>query len=199
MIMRTIKYFLLLIITSVYVSSCSKDKDEDEVDIVETGSLTIEGVEYTISHGEILRFENLYSNVYYTPLYFLSSDFVLGDEAIAGVGQMVEMIVFTNNSNEITPGNYTIVINDNYVNGTFILGCFTDFHDDTWEISSYYSATSGNLDVTKTRNVYTMNISVLADKYDLETAGIDPIGDPVATDIPISCTITGDLKQKYFE
>lgn len=195
--MKYLKFVTFIIACSLILVTCKKD--DEETLIVETGTLTIDGTQYSIGHGEILRFEHLYGGVYYAPIYLMSSEFSFGETGIYGNGQLVEMVVFTDSETEITSGQYTVAVGENYQAGTFIFGLFQDMQGDTWEISGFYQAASGTMEVSKSGSAYTMNINVLADKYDIEMAGEEPEGDPVETDVPITCTVTGDLKQTYFE
>jgi hypothetical protein len=194
--MKTLKLLMLLLAIAMLFSTCKKDDDNDE--IIETGILTIGADEYNLNHGELLGISEIVAGQLYDGyVYLLSSDYTYGSSTITGTGQVVELDIFFNSANEIVPGTYTFAANEPYTAGTFIANFYTDFNMATFGVSALYVPATGTLTVSKSGSVYELNLDVLANKYAITHADDEPIGDPVAQNIPITFTCKGDLIQKY--
>lgn len=176
------------------IISCNKD--DAEITITQSGTFTIEGVEYPVIHGEILRFESMHG-VYACPLYFLSDDFELLDEDIAGIGQVAEVGVWSNTDVHIESGIYAYFDENAPQSTTFTASFFLNFNSESWDMDYLFQGKEGTLEVTRNGDAYELFFDVLTDKYEIEH--MEPDDDPIDTDIRITLSYKDALKQKYFE
>lgn len=194
--MKICKLILQLLIPLFFVL-CSED---DGTDIMKTGTLTIEGTDYSLSHGEIAVSGEITppGDVYGHLVYLLSSDFNLTETEVQGTGQLIELHFWTLSADYIEPGTYTIFDEENPDVNTFINGFYKSLNRETNVCTNYYLGVSGTITVVKTGSTYTLTMNILTDKYANVTMGVPPAGNPIATGITVVCSFTGELKQKYF-
>lgn len=193
--MRKLVRLLILFTIAFLIESCSKSDDNKEIN---SGILNINGEEYNLNHGELVKISTVVAGeVYVGLIYLLSTDYNYGNTTITGTGQVIELKMLFNSLYTLLPGTYTLTTGEPYHSMTFISNFFKDLNVSTMEIIALYKATSGNIIVSKSGTTYELNIDVLADKFNITHADTEPTESPVATNIHITCSYKGDLKQKY--
>lgn len=188
---------MLLGILASFLGSCSKDNNE--IEITNTGNLSIGDLSDSLSYGELFNIQELTKGELYAGcVYLLTPDFKLGSSSITGTGNLVEIILYFNSKDYLVPGLYTIDSSISGISGTFKLKVYKDFNISSFEVSAVYQSSSGNMTISKTGSVYEISIDVLADRYILNHADENPTGDPTEHNINIILTYNGNLQQRYF-
>ena len=195
--MKTLRLIPLFIFSLLIITSCNKDEDDTPtVSNPNKGTLTIGTDESLLGHGEVVQYKNIISGLNSAETYLMGSTFVMGTQTISGTGHGMELMIYTSGSDMITPATYKI---DNSLNAlqTFTMNLYTDWELGSNKISAYYKVTSGKLKVSLSGGVYTLDLSVLADKYDITVAGTKPSGAPIETDVVITALFKGNMENKY--
>lgn len=194
-VMKTYKFLIMIVAVQLVVCACNDDPETP--DIQQSGIFTIEGVEYTLAHGEILRFEPAHG-VYGCPLYFLSDDYEFSDNHITGIGQTAEGFIWSDTDVYLKSGTYSVLDENNPQSTTFFLSFFHNWNVETWHMDFIYQCKDGTLEVSRNGDIYDLFFDVLTDKYEMEST-MTPKETPIDTDIRITLSYSGTLEQKYFE
>jgi hypothetical protein len=189
--------FIVMGILLLPANSCKEDETINQSN--GTGTLTIGDNSYDLVYGELIGIRDVVAGeVYVGPIYLLSTGFSLGNSSVTGIGQVIGLSLFFDSYLNIVPGTYTLDSEEPFPSGTFNVDFYADFNMSTFGISALYRATSGTLTISKIGSTYDMSIDVLASKYNVTHADTEPTGNPLAVNVVISCTFSGDLAQKYF-
>jgi len=190
--MKTSKIITIVIIILFSFATCSKDEDDKE--IKETGTITIEGVEYNLSYGEL--FSGDYGEIegYGFDIILVS---VEGDdiENATVADFLMQMEFYSENSDDLKSGIYAFDQDSVGAVGTFGHGLFAvGWDDDTWEADALFSPTGGTFEVEKEGEAYYLTINLLTDKYDgSEVFG----GAKIDSNVAITGNYQGNLEQRY--
>ena len=196
--MKTFRLIPLLFISLLLITSCNKKEDDTPtVSNPNKGTLTIGAETSDLGHGEAYKFDKKVTGLYIAHTKLLSSTFVTGTQTISGTGHGMDLTIYTSGEDKITPATYKI---NNDLNSleTFTMDLYTNWELSTDSITAHYHVTSGKMKVTMSGGVYTLDINVLADKYNVTKAGVKPSGTPAETDVVITAKFKGNLNQKYF-
>ena len=165
--------------------SCSDDDDFEN-----TGTLTIDGTVYELSQGIIYYRGTSEGRGCNFDIDLLSSDIDIESET--GTGQIVALEMFTETTDNLKDGSYTVPPDETFPAGTFCGIIVTGFDAETEEGSVFYIIKSGSSIVAKSGNLYEFTINVLADQLD------EYLDNTVATNVPISCYYKGTLNKRDF-
>ena len=193
--MKTLMLLIMIVALQLIFFAC-KD-DPETIDIQQTGIFSIEGVEYTIEHGEILRFEPAHG-AFGCPFYFLSDDYEFSDDNITGIGQVAEGFIWSDTDVYLKSGTYSIFDENNPQSTTFSISFFYNWDIETWDMDYIYQCKYGTLEVSRNGEVYDLFFDVITDKYEMAST-MNPGETPIQKDIRIKLSYSGTLEQKYFE
>jgi predicted heme/steroid binding protein len=179
--MKNIKLIAWVLSTTLFVISCSKDKDNSE-----KGILVIKGTEYSLTQG-IIEFSGQESGGGYL------FDVVLGtagidfsNNSVEGKGDAFYLKVYSESADEITSGAYTLDLEETSVVSTFRGHIYIGYNAVTYGVSEYYLPISGTLQVLKEGDNYTLSVDYICNKTGTGSSVLE-------SDISVSCNYSGQL------
>ena len=201
--MRTTIYALLPVFLWVGWTGCSDREPTKSDPDPFRNELVIGDTVYALGYTELMRIEAVAPGVYFAPIYLCSEGIVVTSSEETGTGQVMELTVITDNAMHLEPGTYTfrddIYSSEELIPGTFIAGVFRDWNLETWEVLGFYEGLDGTLTVDYLdyeAGLYTFDLQITANMYDIGYAGIPSQGKPLmASNVPIRLTYKGTPAQ----
>jgi hypothetical protein len=187
--MQTIKIIILIFLTSLLITECSKI-DNDGVETGKgTGTLTIKGIEYELVQGTIYKNTERVSSPYNFDIDLVTAALYPGTDIV----NFVALEMYTAKEDDLQPGTYNHDTDETYPAGTFSGGIGIDFNKETEKSSYFYLTKSGTVLVNRSDSEYEITIDVITDKYEDETGEYDFV--ITESDIEITCYYKGSLKK----
>ncbi|MBU8893344.1 MAG: hypothetical protein KOO66_11230 [Bacteroidales bacterium] len=192
--MKTSGFIILLIAFFSIFSACSKD---EEIEIIETGKITIEEAEYTLVFGEMFHGEYEVCQGYGFDIILMAADTSNGMENITIFDFVMQIEFYSETTTHLNPGIYTFDQAETGAVGTFGNGFLAVGLDtETGKTTNFFYLTGGTFMVEKIGVYYILTLNIITDKQE----GAGPSGGPfVASNVLITGDFIGKLEQKYSE
>ncbi len=187
--MKYLCYMLILVVFPLFFVSCSKEDEGDSTE--EKGEILINGEKYVLNKGGIWYFMEHPDNVYNFYIELISPG-IMGnaEDGYTGQGELVSLVLLSQNWNLPDPGTYSIVVEEDEGNsGNAFLEIYSGFHlEGNEEVAEqYYVCISGNVVFNKTGDEYEFTVSAIGYKLDFDTDNI------LEEDIEINLSYKGNL------
>ena len=184
--MKTVKIIILIFLTSLFTTECSKDDNDATETGIGTGTLTIKGAEYELVQGTIYKNMERISSPY-------NFDIDLVTATINGTLHLVALEMYTATEDDLQPGTYNYGTNETFPAGTFSGIICIDMNIVTEESSYGYITKSGTVLVNKSDSEYELTMDLIADKYEYDSVEEDFV--VTESDVEILCYYKGSLKK----
>ncbi|MBU8893342.1 MAG: hypothetical protein KOO66_11220 [Bacteroidales bacterium] len=192
--MKTSGFIILLIAFLSIFSACSDD--DDELEIIETGKVTIEGVEYTLVFGEMFHGEYDVCQGYGFDIILMAADTSNGMENITFFDFIMQIEFYSETTTHLNPGIYTFDQAETGAVGTFGSGFLAvGWEEETWTSDYFFFPTGGTFTVAKSGDYYTLTLNVITDKHEGTEEPLESVF--VESNVLITGNFTGKLEQKY--
>lgn len=185
--MKTVKIIILIFLTSLFITECSKDDNDTTETGIGTGTLTIKGVKYELVKGTIYKNMERISSPYNFDIDLVTST------TINQTLHLVALEMFTATNDDLQLGTYNCDTNETFPAGTFCGIICIDMNIVTEESSYGYMIKSGTVLVSKSDSEYELTMDLNGDKYEYDPGVEDFV--MTESDVEITCYYKGSLKK----
>lgn len=164
--MKFLKPTVILIFITLLLPKCSKEKDTQSPD--KKGEFIIEGISYPIEKGSVRMHYEDPKGVYWYWVVLSSAEIsVAGENDIAGKGNLIDMVLFTQSAGGLEPGEY-IIDPESQSPGYTTLKGYIDLDRAEDKIAHYYVFLSGNLEIKMEGEDFVISIHARGEERTLD-------------------------------
>ena len=154
------KFFILLLVTSVSLVSCSSEDDGEDGNGNGNGNANYDGTEFTFNQGYVINYgvSDGNANLYNFDITLLSDGFNIDlvNEEVEGTGEVLYFELWTENSTGLKSGTYKLSNGEDDFGMTYADFVMDYSFDEESTDESFLEATSAEITINKSGSTYTL-------------------------------------------